>query len=108
MSRLEEFGTRCWVIIPDQRHSKLDPKVEEHIFVGVTKHAKAWKYYNKVSRHVQTSRNITFDQHDTRLFPIPNEDDNDNPAPLKGENSMHEAAPEPMRDPDPIPPQTSS
>ena len=106
VSRLEEFGTRCWVMIPDQCRLKLDPKAEEHILVRVAKHAKAWKYYNKVSRHVQTSRNITFDQNETKLFSIPNEDDNDNLAPLKGENSTHEAALEPSKDPDPITPQT--
>ena len=108
VSRLEEFRMRCWVMIPDQHHLKLDPKVEEHIFVGVTKHAKAWKYYNKISRHVQTSRNIIFDQNDTKLFSIPNEDNDDNPAPLEGETSTCEAAPEPSKDPDPITLQTSS
>ena len=80
VSRLEEFGTRCWVMIPDQHRLKLDPKVEEHIFVGVAEHTKAWKYYNKISRHVQNSRNITFYQNDTKLFPIPNEDNDDNPV----------------------------
>ena len=108
VSRLEEFGTRCWVMIPDQCCLKLDPKVEEHIFVRVAKHAKAWKYYIKIFRHVQTSRNITFDQNDTKLFPIPNEDDDDNLAPLKGETSMCKAAPEPSKDPDSITPQMSS
>ena len=93
-------------MIPDQHQLKLDPKAEEHIFVRVAKYAKAWKYDNKVSRHVQTSRNITFDQNDTKIFLIPNEDD-DNPV-LNGENPLCEAAPEPLKDPDPIPPQTSS
>ena len=41
VSRLEEFGTRCWVMVPDQRHAKLDPKVEEHIFTSVAETAKA-------------------------------------------------------------------
>ena len=96
-------------MIPDQCHLKLDPKQKNIcIFIRVAEHAKAWKYYNKISRHVQTSRNITFDQNDTKLFPIPNEDEDDNPAPLEGENSMHKVAPEPMKDPDPIAPQTSS
>ena len=82
VARLEEFGTACWVMVPDQRQAKLDPKAEEHLFVGVAEHAKAWKYYNKVSRHVQISRNITFDENDTKLYPIPNEDEED--VPLEG------------------------
>lgn len=105
VSRLEEFGTKCWVLVPDQRRAKLDPKAEEHIFVGVAEHAKAWKYYNTISRHVQTSRNITFDEQDTKLYPIPSEDDNE--VMLEGENPAHEQAPEPAKDPAPSTPQTS-
>ena len=94
VSRLEEFGTKCWVMVPDQRRSKLDPKAEMHIFVGVAKHAKAWKYFNKISRHVQMSRNITFDVKDTKLLPIPNEDDEDeSPASLEGESHSGEHTP---------------
>ena len=66
-----------------------------HIFVGVAEHAKAWKYFNKITRHVQTSRNITFDEHDTKLFPIPNEDNKDKlPAPLEGESHSSKRTPE--------------
>ena len=67
---LEEFGTNCWVMVPDQCQAKLDPKAEEHLFVGIAEYVKAWKYYNKISKHVQISRNITFDQSDTTLYPI--------------------------------------
>ena len=44
VSQLEEFGTKCWVTVPDQLRRKLDPKAEEHIFIGIAKHTKAWKY----------------------------------------------------------------
>ena len=46
ISRLQEFGQKCWVHIPDQHRTKLDPKAEEHIFTGVAKNAKAWRYFN--------------------------------------------------------------
>ena len=75
--RLEEFGMNCWVMVPDQCQAKLDPKAEEHLFVGVVEYAKAWKYYNKISKHIQISRNITFDQSDTKLYPIPDVNAND-------------------------------
>ena len=48
-------------MVPDQQHAKLDPKVEEHIFTSVAETAKAWRYYNTVSKWVQLSCNITFD-----------------------------------------------
>jgi hypothetical protein len=55
--------------------------------VGVAEHSKAWKYYNGVSKHIQTSRNITFDENDSKLFPIPDEVDGElTIAPLEGES----------------------
>ena len=76
---------RCWVMVMDQRCAKLDPKAEEHIFTGVAQTAKAQRYYNTVSKQVQLSCNITFDESDTKLYPIPDEED-DETASLKGEN----------------------
>ena len=68
--------------------------MEEHLFVGVTEYTKAWKYYNKISKHIQISRNITFDQSDTKLYPIldVNADDKDT-ALLKGEQESHDCTP---------------
>ena len=60
-------------MVPDQRHAKLDPKAEAHLFVGVAENAKAWRYYNTKTRHVQISCNITFDKSESKLFPIPDE-----------------------------------
>ena len=76
---------RCWVMGPDQQCTKLDPKAEEHIFTGVAETAKAWRYYNTVSKQVQLSHNITFDESDTILYPVPDDEDNEM-ASLKGEN----------------------
>ena len=78
-------------MVPDQRRAKIDPKAEAHIFVGVAKNAKAWQYYNAKSRHVQVSHNITFEEADSKLFPIPDEYDSiEETAPLEGENDTHE------------------
>jgi transposase InsO family protein len=65
---LKELRTNCWVMVPDQRCTKLDPKAEEHMFVGIAEHAKAWKYFNRASKHVQMSQNITFDDSDNKLM----------------------------------------
>ena len=78
-----------------------------HIFVGVAEHAKAWKYFNKISRHVQMSRNITFDEKDTKLFPTSNEDDEDeSPGSLEGESHSGKCMPGTTQG-DPSTPQTS-
>jgi hypothetical protein len=71
-------------MVPDQCHAKLDPKAEEHTFVGIAEHAKAWKYFNRASKHIQISRNITFDEKDNKLYTIPgNDDDAVETAPIK-------------------------
>jgi hypothetical protein len=82
-------------MVPDQRRAKIDPKAEEHTFVGIAEHAKAWKYFNRASKHVQISRNITFDENDNKLYAIPgNDDDAVEWAPLKGEQAPTEVPPE--------------
>ena len=75
IGRLEEFGKKCWVQVPDQRCTKLEPKSEQHIFTGVAPNAKAWRYYNIHTRHIQTSHNIIFDTTDNAVHPCPDDDD---------------------------------
>lgn len=90
ISRLREFGTRCWVMVPAERRKKLDPKAEEHIFAGIAEFSKAWKYYNTKTGIIQVSRNITFSEDDTQLYPIPGEEDDDDegsPTIIEGEES---------------------
>ena len=57
-------------------------------------YTQAWKYYNQISKHVQISRNITFDQSDTKLYSILDVNaDGEDMVPLKGEQEPHEHAP---------------
>ena len=72
--QLQEFGSQCWIMVPEQWHTKLDPKAEQHIFTGIAENAKAWRYYNTWSKTIQTSRNIIFNKEDTKLYPIPEEE----------------------------------
>ena len=69
IGRLEEFGKKCWVQVPDQRHTKLDLKSEQHIFTGIALNAKAWRYYNVHMCHIQTFCNIIFDATDNAVHP---------------------------------------
>ena len=70
IARLQEFGTKCWIMVPEQRHTKLDPKAEQHIYTGIAENAKAWRYYNTWSKVIQISRNIIFNKGDTNIYPI--------------------------------------
>jgi hypothetical protein len=91
ISHLEEFRIKCWVLVPDECHTKLEPKAKEHIFVGISKNSKSWLYYNTQSRQIQMSRNITFDSMDHKLYPLPNEEYEDLLSfLLKGEHMSHE------------------
>ncbi|GJJ15251.1 hypothetical protein Clacol_009527 [Clathrus columnatus] len=67
ISRLEEFGIKCW----------------------------AWKYYNTHSRHIQTSRNIKFDENDNHMFPIPSDDDDE--LPTQTESNVNPVSDAPKR-----------
>jgi hypothetical protein len=64
------------------------------MFVGIAEHAKAWKYFNRASKHVQISRNITFDENDNKLYTIPGNDNAVETAPLEGEQAPIEVPPE--------------
>src|SRR6266481_4146874 len=75
ITRLQEFGIQCWIMVPEQRHTKLDPKAEQHIFTGIADNAKAWRYYNTWSKIIQTSRNVIFNKQDTSVYPIPGEEE---------------------------------
>ena len=75
IGRLEEFGKKHWVQVLDQHRTKLDLKLEQHIFTGIAPNTKAWRYYNVHTCHIQTSHNIIFDATDNAVHPCPDDDD---------------------------------
>src|SRR5882724_11158561 len=75
VSRLHEFGTKCWIMVPDQWCTKLDPKAEQHLFTGIAENTKVWQYYNTCSRIIQISKNIIFNKEDTNIYPIPEDEE---------------------------------
>ena len=74
IDQLAEFGRKCWVKVPDQWHTKLELKSEQHIFTGVSANSKAWRYYNTTSHCVQMSRDIILDDTDNTISPAPHAD----------------------------------
>ena len=75
IGRLEKFGKKCWVQVPHQCCTKLELKLEQHIFTGIAPNAKAWRYYNIHMHHIQTSHKIIFDATDNAVHPCPDNDD---------------------------------
>jgi sarcosine oxidase delta subunit len=74
----------------------LEPKLEQYIFTGVAANLKAWKHLNTCSNHIQTSRNIVFDDIDNTIHPAPEADDEDDlpvpksvPAPINPARTKH-------------------
>ena len=52
ISMLQEFRVKYWVLQQDGQNSKLDPKSQEFIFVGLSDHGKAWRYWNPYSHQI--------------------------------------------------------
>jgi len=73
ISMLQEFGVKCWVLQQDGQNSKLDPKSQKFIFVDLSDHGKAWRYWNPHSRQIQTSQNVIFENQTHEYhYTIPN------------------------------------
>ncbi|KAJ3475377.1 hypothetical protein NLI96_g11880 [Meripilus lineatus] len=87
---LQEFGTNCWVLIPDSKRSKLDAKSEKFTYLGISESGAGYKYFHKPTRQVLTSRNVEFDRipdPDTVIQPIvPSQPAETSPS-LEGEKS---------------------
>jgi len=62
VSNVEEFGAKVWVLIQNKHINKLQPKAKQHIFVGLEEHSYAYRYYNRETRQILTSWNVTFEK----------------------------------------------
>ena len=95
ISILQEFGIKYWVLQQDGQNSKLDPKSQEFIFVGLSDHGKAWRYQNPHSCQIQIFQNVIFkNQTHEYHYTIPNlassnnVTDTLNPPLLEGEQEI--------------------
>ncbi len=55
---LQEWGSQCWVLTDRQKQTKLDPKSEAMLFMGMADRSKAWRFYGPRVRRIGKSRNI--------------------------------------------------
>jgi len=48
--------------VPDEKKSKLNPKVEKCFFIGYSLERKGYKCFNPSTQKLQMSRNVVFDE----------------------------------------------
>ncbi|KAI3759394.1 hypothetical protein L6452_07171 [Arctium lappa] len=56
------FGCTCFVLNDKDDLGKFSPKANEGVFIGYSQHAKAFRVYNKRTKTVVKSVNVTFDE----------------------------------------------
>ena len=59
---LKVFGCIAYVHVPDELHTKLDPKAEKCIFIGYSLEQKGYMCYNPVAQKLWVSRDVVFDE----------------------------------------------
>lgn len=60
ISHVHQFGRACWVLVPEQRRTKLDATSERYMFTGIAENAAGFRYYVPHLRQILTSRNVLF------------------------------------------------
>lgn len=62
LHHLRVWGCDCYVIPPNTRLAKFDPRSALHIFVGYSDQSKAYRVYDPVGKKVVRARNVLFDE----------------------------------------------
>jgi hypothetical protein len=62
VSHLRIFGCISYVHVPDENRSKLDPKVEECIFIEYSSKQKKYRCFNPSTGKLQVSKDVVFDE----------------------------------------------
>ena len=62
VSHLRVFGCIAYVHVPNEKRSKLNPKVEKCIFIGYSLKQKGYRCFNLSIRKLQVSRDVVFDE----------------------------------------------
>jgi hypothetical protein len=62
VSHFKVFGCIAYVHVPDEKRSKLNPKVEKCIFIGYFLKQKGYKCFNPCTRKLQVNREVVFDE----------------------------------------------
>ena len=65
VSHLKIFGCPVFVHIPKEKRNKLEPSRKKGIFVGYCEVSKAFRIYIVGHRHIEISRDVTYDEETT-------------------------------------------
>ena len=60
IDHLRVFGCVCYVLLPDEKRTKIDPKSIKAMFIGYSHTHKGYKCYLLDSRRVMVSRDVKF------------------------------------------------
>ena len=56
------FGSKCYILVNEGRHSKFAPKVVEGFLLGYDTNTKAYRVFNKSLGLVEVSSDVVFDE----------------------------------------------
>jgi hypothetical protein len=62
VSYFRAFGSKCYILVKEGRHSKFAPKAVEGFLLGYDSNTKAYRVFNKSSGSVEVSSDIVFDE----------------------------------------------
>ena len=62
VSHLRIFGCPVFIHVPKEKRTKLEPSRRKGIFVGYSETSKAFRIYIPGFKHIETSRDVTFDE----------------------------------------------
>ena len=62
LTHLNVFGCVCFVHIPQEVRTKMEPRSEKCIFIGYSMEQKRYKCYNPITKEVRVSRDVVFDE----------------------------------------------
>ena len=63
VSHLRIFGCPIYIHVPKEKRSKLEPLGRKGIFIGYSESSKAYRVYILGFRKIETSRDVTLDDH---------------------------------------------
>jgi hypothetical protein len=62
VSYFRVFGSKCYILVKNDRHSKFSPKVVEGFLLGYNSNTKAYRVFNKSLGLVEVSSDVVFDE----------------------------------------------
>jgi hypothetical protein len=62
VSYFRVFGSKCYILVKNGRHSKFAPKAVEGFLLGYDSNTTAYRVFNKSSGLVEVSSDVVFDE----------------------------------------------